>query len=407
VSVPAFLHAFAPPARDASEFINIVGGEGAVVIDDTGKSYIDALGSLWYCQVGHGRLEIVDAITAQLRKIAGFHTFDRFTNEPADALCEKLSTIAPMPDARVFLTSGGSESVDTALKLARVAHFVAGDTKRTLIVSRAPSYHGVSYGALSATGLPLNQAGYAPLVSDIVQIPWDDLDALDAIIDQRGDELAAVIAEPVVGAGGVLPPPAGYWAGLRERCDRTGAFLIADEVICGFGRLGTWFGSQHFEVEPDLLTFAKGVTSGYQPLGGVLVGRAVRDRIEADPSWVLRHGYTYSGHPAACAAGVANLAIMERESLIERAPKIGQRLGEGLQQLVERGAIAEARGDGGVWGVVLPDGKDATAVRDGMLERGVIARPIGTSVLAFCPPLVVTDEQLDQTVDALLGAVLA
>jgi adenosylmethionine-8-amino-7-oxononanoate aminotransferase len=403
--LPALLHAFAPPARAADAFISIVSGAGAIVTDDTGKEYVDALGSLWYCQVGHGRDEIVDAIAAQMRQIAGYHTFDRFTNAPADALCERLVGLAPMDDARVFLTSGGSESVDTALKLARAAQYQAGNTERTLIVSRAPSYHGVSYGALSATGLPLNREGYGPLVENIIQVPYDDLDALDAVIAERGGQLAAVIAEPVVGAGGVLPPPPGYLEGLRARCDQTGAFLILDEVICGFGRLGTWFGAQHFGVMPDMVTFAKGVTSGYQPLGGVLVGPAVRAPLEADPAYVLRHGYTYSGHPSACAAAMANLDIIERESLWERAPKIGARLSAGLTELVDTGAIAAARGEGGMWAAVLHEGADASAVRDRMLDHGVIARPIGPGVVAFCPPLVITDDQIDQSVAALLAAV--
>jgi adenosylmethionine-8-amino-7-oxononanoate aminotransferase len=310
-----------------------------------------------------------------------------------------------MDDARVFLTSGGSESVDTALKLARLAHFVAGDTKRTLIVSRAPSYHGVNYGAMTATGLPLNREGYGPLLPDVVQVPYDDLDALDAIIAERGDELAAVIAEPVVGAGGVLPPTPGYFEGLRSRCDATGAFLILDEVICGFGRLGSWFGAQHYGVEPDLVTFAKGVTSGYQPVGGVLVGRRVRGPLEADPAYFLRHGYTYSGHPSACAGALANLDIIEREGLCDRAPKIGQRLGDGLRQLVDARTLVGARGEGGMWAAVLPEGRDPSAVRDTMLEYGVIARPLGADAIAFCPPLVITDAQLDQCVEALAASV--
>jgi adenosylmethionine-8-amino-7-oxononanoate aminotransferase len=309
-----------------------------------------------------------------------------------------------MATARIFLTSGGSESVETAPKLARGAHYLAGDEKRTLIVSREPSYPGVSYGAMTATGIPLNRQGYGPMVDGIVQVPYDDLDALDAVIAERGDELAAVIAEPVVGAGGVLPPPPGYLEGLRERCDRAGAFLIFDEVICGFGRLGAWFGAQRYGVTPDLITFAKGVTSGYQPVGGVIVGPKVRAPLEADADYVLRHGYTYSGHPSACAAGMANLDIIERESLAERAPKIGQRLGDGLQQLVDAGALVAARGDAGVWAAVLQDGVDPNAVRDRMLGRGVIPRPLGANALAFCPPLVITDEQIDQILDALTAS---
>ncbi|HZN15489.1 MAG TPA: aminotransferase class III-fold pyridoxal phosphate-dependent enzyme [Acidimicrobiales bacterium] len=401
MTTPTFLHAYAPPARAAADYVRIVSGKGATVTDDHGKQYVDALGSLWYCQVGHGRDEIVDAITAQLRKIAGYHTFDRFTNAPADELCDRVARLTPIPDARVFLTSGGSESVDTALKLARITHFLNGDTKRTLIVSREPSYHGVSYGAMTATGLPMNRQGFGPLVEDIVQVPYDDLAALDAIIAERGDQLAAVIAEPIVGAGGVLPPPDGYLEGLRERCDRAGALLILDEVICGFGRLGTWFGAQRYGVTPDLMTFAKGVTSGYQPVGGVVVGARVRAALESDPAFVLRHGHTYSGHPAGCAAGLANLDILERESLAERAPKIGKRLGDGLRQLVDSGALVGARGEAGMWAAVLPDGVDPSAVRDRMLERGVIPRPLGANALAFCPPLVISDDQLDQCLDAL------
>jgi adenosylmethionine-8-amino-7-oxononanoate aminotransferase len=402
--LPGFLHAYARPTRPASSFVRIVEGDGAVVVDDTGKRYIDALASLWYCQVGHGRKEIADVVGAQLAKIAGYHTFDRFTNAPADELCERLVGLAPMNGARIFLTSGGSESVDTALKLARVAHFQAGQPERTLIVSRVPSYHGVSYGAMTVTGLPLNREGYGPLVDDIEQIPYDSLEALDAIIAERGDRLAAVIAEPVVGAGGVLPPPPGYLEGLRARCDATGAFLISDEVICGFGRLGHWFGMSHYGVVPDLITFAKGVTSGYQPVGGVVVGPRVRAPLEADDSWYLRHGYTYSGHPAACAGALANIDILEREALCDRAPKIGQRLGDGLRSLVDKGVLATARGDGAMYAAVMPDGNDPYAVRDRMLDAGVIARPLGANAIAFCPPLVITDDQIDESVAALESA---
>jgi adenosylmethionine-8-amino-7-oxononanoate aminotransferase len=402
--VPAFLHAFARPAAGADTFVNMAAGEGAHVTDVNGKRYIDALASLWYCNVGHGRREIIDAVTTQMTKLAAFHTFDRFTNEPAEALTARLAALAPMPDARVFLTSGGSESVDTALKLARLAHNIAGAPERTVIVSRAPSYHGVSYGALAATGLPLNQQGFGPMLGDVVQVPHDDLAAIDAVLVEQGDHLAAIIAEPVVGAGGVLPPSPGYLAGLRERCDAYRGFLILDEVICGFGRLGAWWGAQHYDVVPDLVTFAKGVTSGYQPLGGVLVGRAVRERLEADPSLVLRHGHTYGGHPTACAAALANLDLIEAEGLVERATKVGHHLRQALESVVDGTRITGVRGDGAVWAAALGDGVDAIAVRDAMLELGVIPRPIGTSTLAFCPPLVIDDADIDRCAAALSEA---
>ena len=399
-----FLHPFGRPAAGPEAFVKIARGEGSLVWDDLGNQYIDALASLWYCQIGHGNPEVKAAIVAQLDAIETFHTFDRYTNEPAERLTARLADLAPMPDARVFLTTGGSESVETAIKLARLAHFVAGQPERTVVISRQPSYHGVAYGGTSATGLPLNQAGFGPLLPDIVQVPAHDLDAVDAVLDERPGEIAAVIAEPVIGAGGVYPPAPGELAGLRERCDRAGAFLILDEVICGFCRLGEWWGAQHYGVVPDLVTFAKGVTSGYLPLGGVLVGRAVRDRLEADPTLVLRHGYTYSGHPVACAAGVANLGEMERLGLEGRAGKIAARLGEGMRSLVDGERIVEVRGDGGMWAAALGPELSALDVREGLLEHGVIARPIGETAVAFCPPLVIEDGQIDQIVEALAAA---
>ena len=404
---PAFLHPFAKPAAPASSYLTMVRGEGATVTDAAGRTYVDALGGLWYCQVGHGRREILDAIAAQTQQLATWHTFDRFTNERAEELTERLRDLAPMPDARVFLTSSGSEAVESAIKLARFAHHAAGDRERTVVISRSPSYHGVTFGSLALTGLPANQAGFGPLLGDVVQVPHDDLVALDEAIAAHGPErIAAIIAEPVIGAGGVLPPSDGYLAELRARCDATGAFLVLDEVICGFGRLGAWFGAERYGVRPDLVSFAKGVSSGYLPVGGVLVGAAVRAPLEADPDLLLRHGHTYSGHPTACAAAVANLGVLRDEGLLDRADPLGKRLAEGLRAVAADTGdrIVDVRGVGALWAVELASGIDATAVRDAMLERGVIPRNLGTSVVAFCPPLVTTDEQLDRCADALAGA---
>jgi adenosylmethionine-8-amino-7-oxononanoate aminotransferase len=237
-----------------------------------------------------------------------------------------------------------------------------------------------------------------------VNLPADDIEAVASFMAEHGNEVAAVMTEPVQGAGGVYPPPDGYLEGLRRVCDQHGAFLIFDEVITGYGRLGEWFGSTFYGVTPDLLTFAKAITSGYIPLGGVIVGRAVRDALESDASYFLRHGHTYSGHPTACAAALANLDILEREALLERAPKIGERLGGGLRSLRDDGLLADARGEGGVWAAGLKEEHDANTLRDAMLERGVIARPIGADTLAYCPPLVITDEQIDKIVDTLAEA---
>ena len=396
------LHAFAPPTKE--NFIRIVRGEGARVFDDAGNSYVDALASLWYTAAGHGRREIAEAAAKQMVTLAAFHIFDPFTNDKAEEVADRIAGLVPLPDARIFLVSSGSESVDSAIKLARIAQVQAGHPERTLIVSREHGYHGVTYGGLSAQGLPANQKGFGPLVGDFVNLPSNDLEAMSRLFAERGDTIAAVITEPVQGAGGVYPPLPGYLEGLRRLCDQHGAFLIFDEVICAFGRLGKWFGAEHFGVLPDMITFAKAVTSGYVPLGGVVVGRAVREPLEADPGFFLRHGHTYSGHPTACAAALANLDIMEREGLVERANHVGARLSAGLRSLERDGVLAGVRGDGAVWAAAIHDGIDAGAIRDGMVKLGVIPRPLPGNALAFCPPLVISDADIDRCVDALAEA---
>ena len=401
MTLPAFLHPFARPA--AEDFITIVDGKGARVTDAQGREYVDAMASLWYCNVGHGRAEIADAVATQMKRLAGYHTFEKFSNEPADRAAALIAELAPVGNSRVFFTSSGSEAVDSALKIARLAQAARGAPQRRLVISRRPSYHGVTYGGLAATGLPANQEHFGAMLSDVVQTDKDDLSAVEAVFAERGDEVAAVIAEPVIGAGGVYPPADGYLEGLRRLCDEHGALLIFDEVICGFGRLGHWWGSQRYGVAPDLTTFAKAVTSGYLPLGGVIVAPSVRAMLEADPSLVLRHGHTYSGHPSACAAALVALDITRREGLLGRVDKIGNRLAGGLRSLLDDGKVSEVRGDGAVWAVGLDD-VDAVAVRDAMLPLGVIARPIGNATISFCPPLVVDDDDLDRCVEALDSA---
>jgi adenosylmethionine-8-amino-7-oxononanoate aminotransferase len=312
-------------------------------------------------------------------------------------------SIAPMDDARVFFTSSGSEAVDSAMKLARLAHVRAGHPERTIIVSRTNGYHGTAYGGTSAQGIAPNREGYGELLADVVQVDHADVEDAARLFAEHGDRIAAVIAEPVIGAGGVIPSTPEYLAGLRRLCDDHGALLILDEVICGFGRLGRWWGAERYGVRPDLVTFAKGVTSGYQPLGGVLLGPAAHEPLEADPDFVLRHGFTYSGHATACAAGLAVLEIMRREQLVDRAARIGARLDAGLQALQDDGLLLDHRGDHGIWAAVVP-GDRAAAVRDHMLTSGVISRFLGTSVVALCPPLVITDADLDRCVEALHDA---
>ena len=342
MTATAFLHPFARPT--ATEFISIVRGEGASVWDDRGKRYIDAMASLWYCQVGHGREEIVDAVAAQMRSLEAFHTFEMFTNEPAEALAAELSATAPMDEARVFFTNSGSEAVETALKLVRLYWSWQDRPERTLVLARDRAYHGVGYGGTSAQGIAPNREHWGTLLGDITHAEADDLEHMEELFALHGGAIAAVLAEPVQGAAGVWPPEPGYLEGLRRLCDENGALLIFDEVICGFGRLGHWWGAQHYGVTPDLATFAKGVTSGYVPLGGVMLGPTVRAVLEADDSRVLRHGFTYSGHPSACAAALANLEIIRDENLAARAPDIGEVLSDGLGQLV-----ADGLADGHSW----------------------------------------------------------
>lgn len=402
-STTRFLHPFASPARPS--FVEVARGEGALLWTTDGAELIDAMASLWYCNVGHGRTEIADAVADQMRTLETYSCFEPFTNRPAEELAERIADLAPVPDARVFLCGSGSEAIDTSIKLARLAQRLGGHPDRTIVVSRERGYHGTNLGGTSAQGIAPNREGWGPLVPDVVQVPSDDIEALSVLMADHGDRVAAVISEPVQGAGGVFPPPDGYLDEVRALCDRHGALMVLDEVITGFGRLGRWFAAEHYGVVPDMITFAKAVTSGYQQVGGVVVGPAVRGPLEADPSLLLRHGYTYSGHAASCTAGLANLDILQREGLLERAVPLGRRLADGLQAIAADGGIAGVRGVGAVWAIALRPDQNAVAVRDRMFADGVITRAIGTDTCTFCPPLVTTDEQVDRIVDAVAAAV--
>ena len=394
------LHAFAPPAKAEADFVNIVRGEGSLLWDDAGNEYVDGLASLWYCQVGHGRTEIVDAVAEQMRRLEAYNIFDPFTNEPAVQAAAMIVERSPHPDGRVFLGCSGSEAVDTVLKMVRQFHQLAGDAERQVVVRRTHGYHGTNFGGTSAQGIAPNREGWGDLVPHFEEIPNDDLEAAATLFADRGDRIAAVISEPIQGAGGVHLPPDGYLEGLRRLCDDHGAFLVFDEVISGFGRTGQWFGAQHFGVTPDLITFAKGVTSGYLPLSGVIASRRVCEAFE-EPGFVFRTGYTYSGHPASCAAGIANLELMEAEDLVERANHVGGRIRSGLEALQADGLIESWRGTGAVYAAEL--GRDSIPARNEMMANGVIVRPIGTC-LAICPPLIITDDEVGRVLDTMAEA---
>jgi adenosylmethionine-8-amino-7-oxononanoate aminotransferase len=391
-------HPFADMGAVRGGELVIERGEDVWVWDSEGRRYLDATASLWYANVGHGRPEIAAAVAEQMARLEAYSTFADFVTEPARELAETLADLAPMP-ARVFLASGGGESVDTAAKLALRYWFELGQPERTLLVSRTAGYHGTNGYGTALAGIPANRVGFGPQV-ETIQVPHDSLEAMEAAIEEAGAErVAAVFVEPVIGAGGVYHPLPGYIEGLASICERTGVLLVADSVICGFGRLGTWFGIERWGVEPAMIVFAKGVTSGYLPLGGVVVSERL-----AEPFWrtpggpVFRHGPTYSGHATCCAAALANIALLEREGLVVRARELEGPLLEALAPLADHHAVAEVRGGVGLMAAValtdetLERHPDAVArVVKGAREEGVLVRTLGRAV-AVSPPLTVERE---------------
>ncbi len=395
------MHPFADPTKAEADFVNVVAAEGSTLTDDTGKQYLDGMASLWYCQVGHGRDHVIDAVVNQLKTLDTYNIFDPFTNDRAREAAAAIAAKSPHPDGRVFLGCSGSEAIDTALKMARLVQQRRGKTGKQMIVRRTHGYHGTNFGGTSAQGIAPNREGWGDLIPHFAEIPNDNIEAAASLFAEQGDDIAAVICEPVQGAGGVWPPEDGYLQGLRRLCDQHGALLIFDEVICGFGRTGSWFGAQTFGVTPDLMTFAKGVTSGYQPLSGVIVSDAVAQDLGTEDGTILRHGYTYSGHPAAAAAAVANIELIEEDGLVERANHIGKKTVEGLDALQADGMIKGYRGVGAMWAADIA--RDSIPIKNAMLADGVIIRAVGESII-WCPPLIVTDDEIGRYIETLQTA---
>lgn len=382
-------------------------GEDVWVWDTEGRRYLDATASLWYANVGHGRPEITAAVADQMGRLEAYSAFGDFASEPARELAGMLADLAPM-DARVFLGSGGGDAIETAGKLARRYWFELGQPERTLLVSRTAGYHGTHGYGTALAGIPGNREGFGPQM-ETIQVRHDSLEAAEAAIDSAGPErIAAVFVEPVIGAGGVYPPAPGYIEGLARLCERTGVLLVVDSVICGFGRLGTWFGIERWDVKPAMITFAKGVTSGYLPLGGVIVSEQV-----AAPFWreaggpVFRHGPTYAAHATCCAAAIANLGLLAREGLIERGRELEGALLDALTPLADHPAVAEVRGGVGLLAAValtndaLEDNSDAVAhIVMAARAEGVLVRPLGGAV-AVSPPLTIDTEHFDLMAQAI------
>lgn len=406
----AFWHPFADLAgieRDGELVIDR--GEGVHVWDEQGRRYLDATASLWYCNVGYGRREIAEAAAAQMRRLPAYSTFGDLATRPALELAERVAALAPVPGSLVFLTSGGSDSVDTAAKIARRYWQLVGQPRRTVLVHRTGSYHGMHLGGTSLAGIDANAAGYGPLVGDVVRVAWDSADALREAIDRAGpDRVAAFFCEPVIGAGGVFPPPEGYLEEVRKICREAGVLFVADEVITGFGRCGAWFASSRFDLEPDLVTCAKGLTSGYLPAGAVLAAPWVVEPFRRPEAGMFRHGYTYSGHATVAAAALANLDIMEREGLPGAALRLEEDLAEALRPLADHPLVEEVRAGTGVLAAVQlrtdPDGSlPARAVR-ACREAGILTRALATGALQVSPALTISPAELGELAEGMRTA---
>jgi adenosylmethionine-8-amino-7-oxononanoate aminotransferase len=360
----------------------------------------------WQCAVGHGRPELARVAAEQIERLEFYASFWNFANEPSIRLAARLAELSPAGLDRVFFTNGGSEGIETAIKLVRLAWHAQGRSERNVILSRNSAYHGVGVASLAATGIPPLKEGFGPLAPGFVHLSTPtrraDADALVAelrsTIDELGAEtIAAFVGEPVMGVGGMIQTPDGYWPQVQEVLREHGILLILDEIVTGYGRTGHWFGAQRYDLDPDVIVTAKALTSGYIPMGAVLVHDRLVEMLEGT---AFRHGFTYNGHPVGSAVALANLDIIEREGLLERAASVGARMLERLQPVEQLEAVAEVRGVGLMLGVELAGERDASPVAAGALDQGVVVRASGQKIV-MSPPLVIEDAQVDRIVDVL------
>jgi putrescine---pyruvate transaminase len=405
-----FWHPFANMALVGRQELVLSRGDGVWVRDVDGRRYLDATAGLWYCFLGHGRAELADAASQQMRKLAAYSTFGDLANEPALELAGRVAAISPIDDAVVFFTSGGSESIDTAAKMVRRYWIAKGKPERRLLVTRQGSYHGVAGYGTSLAGIEANAAGYGELIPGIICIPPDSPEALIRVIDEHPGQVAAFFGEPVRGAGGVYPPVPNYWTEIEGICRRDGVLLVADEVITGFGRLGAWFGSSRFGIVPDIITGAKGITSGYLPLGVVICGPRVQEPFWKGAGEMFRHGYTYSGHAAACAVGVANLKLIEQEKVLDHVSAVETVLQSEMQLLRSHPLIQEVRCSGLLAAFELSsearsaNPKLADVVVAEARRNGVISRVLMGHSVQISPPLVVTPAEIQFMTSAFMAS---
>ena len=402
-----------------------VEGRGAMVKDADGREYIDGLAGLWNVNIGHGRRELGEAAMTQMSTLAYCSSYAGSTNHPAIELAERLSEVTYPSINTFFFTSGGAEATDTSIKTARFYWKALGKPDKTKIIARRRAYHGLTLAAMSATGIAAFWPMFEPRVPGFLHIdapdpyrfPNDDANVSigvaaanqleQAILAEGADTIAAFIAEPIQGAGGVIIPPPDYFARVRDICDRYGVLLIGDDVITGFGRTGRWFGLEHYGVQPDIMQFAKGITSGYVPLGGIGVSDAVRDVMNGVPPakrWM--HAYTYSGHPTCCAVALKNLEILHDERLIERAAALGPRLAARLESLATMDGVGHVRALGLIAAVEIvadkatkaqypPDLQLSQRLYDALLERGLYTRVL-FDCICLAPPLVISEQDIDR-----------
>ena len=426
------LHGLHHPSRLA-DVAMIHQADGVWLHTTDGKKILDAMAGLWNVNIGYGNTELPQVAYEQMLDLPYTAGFAGMSNPPSAALADKLAGFFRPYMNFTYFTSGGSESSETSFKTARYYWRQLGKTDKTKIISRLFGYHGITLAATSATGISKYHTMFGPRVDGFIHIPnpngyrypGDILEgesvaqaaarALEETILREGpDTVAAFIAEPIQGAGGLVPPDEGYFDLVQDICRKYEVLLIVDEVITGFGRTGTWFGSDQYAIAPDIMQFAKGVTSGYIPLGGMQVSDAIRDVIlDAPPDQSWMHGFTYSGHAAACAVGVANIDIIEREGLLQNSAAMGARLLEGLQGLVsEFPNIDNARGVGLLAGIDVvidkesraEDAATAAVIGDLALAMGVRSRPLGGTI-AFSPPLCITAEEVDIVIQTMGDAI--